>query len=132
MITQCPSCQTRFRLPLDQVASSRGEVLCGECRAQFNALDYLVIEDGLKPGKPTLTDRASKSDEAKSSNTLFLPIDEDVIANLLSDGTLPATEKPAEGEIESHQEDIELPPQLTPIPQSTTPTFTDTLIQQAL
>jgi len=132
MITQCPSCQTRFRLPLDQVATSRGEVLCGECRAQFNALDYLVIEEGIKPGKPTLTMRATQGDERESGNTLFLPIDEDVIANLLSNG--PAADSPTSDESVpvAEKRNNESSPQLTPIVQSRTPTITDTLLQQTL
>jgi len=131
MITQCPGCQTRFRLPLDQVASSRGEVFCGECHAQFNALDYLVIEEGIKSDKPTLTDRAQKSDEAAHESTLFLPIDENAIANLLSDGATPindAETKPRPEFIET----VKPVPQLAPIAQSSAPDFTDTLIQQAL
>lgn len=128
MITQCPGCQTRFRLPLDQVASSRGEVFCGECHAQFNALDYLVIEEGIKSDKPTLTDRAQNGDEDAHGNTLFLPIDENAIANLLSDGATPIND----AETKSQPETVEPPPQLAPIGQSSTPDFTDTLIQQAL
>ncbi len=57
MITQCPDCQTRFRLPLDQVTHSRGEVFCGKCRAQFNALEHLIIKAGSRRDRPTLTDQ---------------------------------------------------------------------------
>jgi predicted Zn finger-like uncharacterized protein len=132
MITQCPSCQTRFRLPLDQVATSRGEVLCGECRAQFNALDYLVIEDGIQTGKPTLTDRATRRDEREGGNTLFLPIDEEVIANLLSDGDA-STQTVSTTAVSNSTGTNTVPsPQLIPITQSAVPDFTDTLIQQAL
>jgi len=132
MITQCPGCQTRFRVPLDQVASSRGEVFCGECHAQFNALDHLVIEEGINQGKPTLTERAQKSDDSAHGNTLFLPIDEDAIANLLSDRA--ASNRPLENESQPGQNRVTdgLPPQLTPITQSSSPDFTDTLIKQAL
>ena len=132
MITQCPRCQTRFRLPLDQVATSRGEVFCGECHSQFNALDHLVIEEGVTPGKPTLTDKAQKGDDSAQANTLFLPISENAIANLLSDGSTSAT-----GIEESSEQDKGSPsegesPQLIPITQTSSPTLTDPLIQQAL
>ena len=76
MITQCPNCQARFRLPLDQVTSSRGEVFCGECQVQFNALEHLVINGTTAQKGPTLTDRVKRDDEYKDSNTLFLPIDD--------------------------------------------------------
>ncbi|MDH3355112.1 MAG: zinc-ribbon domain-containing protein, partial [Chromatiales bacterium] len=132
MITQCPSCQTRFRLPLDQVATSRGEVLCGECHAQFNALDYLVIEEGIKPGKPTLTVRASKGDENVNSNTLFLPIDEDVIANLLSEREPDESPEEANTPAETSVIEEELSPQLTPITRQATPTAADVLLQETL
>lgn len=132
MITLCPDCQTRFRLPLDQVASSRGEVFCGECHAQFNALDHLVIEEGIKQNRPTLTDRAQKGDEGERENTLFLPIDENAIANLLSEGSALKVDADRPSQPEKKLETIDESPKLAPIAQSSVPDFTDTLIQRAL
>lgn len=41
LITQCPHCQTRFKIVTDQLAKAHGRVRCGQCQTVFNALEYL-------------------------------------------------------------------------------------------
>jgi predicted Zn finger-like uncharacterized protein len=41
MLTQCPQCETFFRLTAPQLRAARGMVRCGECDQLFNALDHL-------------------------------------------------------------------------------------------
>lgn len=40
-ITQCPSCQTRFRVSEEQLSAHDGMVRCGRCRAVFDARWHL-------------------------------------------------------------------------------------------
>lgn len=40
--TQCPSCQTRFKVTDAQLGIAQGMVRCGRCSHVFNALDHLV------------------------------------------------------------------------------------------
>jgi predicted Zn finger-like uncharacterized protein len=47
VITQCPSCQTRFRVHAAQLAVRAGQVRCGKCSRIFDALDFLIEETGL-------------------------------------------------------------------------------------
>jgi predicted Zn finger-like uncharacterized protein len=47
VITQCPSCRTRFRVHAAQLAVRAGQVRCGKCSRIFDALDYLIEEAGL-------------------------------------------------------------------------------------
>lgn len=42
MFTRCPSCQTLFRVRAETLRVAQGQVRCGRCGAQFNALDGLA------------------------------------------------------------------------------------------
>ncbi len=40
--TQCPKCQTRFRVTSEQLGVARGKVRCGNCMEVFNALEHQI------------------------------------------------------------------------------------------
>lgn len=44
MLTQCPSCQTTFRITSEILRVAHGQVRCGRCHTQFDALERLVEE----------------------------------------------------------------------------------------
>lgn len=44
MLTQCPNCETRFRVTSEILRVAQGQVRCGRCHAQFDALESLVEE----------------------------------------------------------------------------------------
>lgn len=44
MYTQCPECTTIYRLRAEHLAGARGQVRCGSCGADFDALAALVDE----------------------------------------------------------------------------------------
>ncbi len=63
MLTQCPSCQTTFRVTSEILRVAHGQVRCGRCHTQFDALERLLeeapdgpIESGrfLKPSEPQI------------------------------------------------------------------------------
>lgn len=59
MFTQCPQCETVFRLGAGDLRRAQGRVRCGECNTVFNALDYLQEDDTpvvLQPQPAWLTD----------------------------------------------------------------------------
>ncbi len=41
--TQCPKCETRFRVTDDQLGIAKGKVRCGNCLSVFNAIEHQVI-----------------------------------------------------------------------------------------
>ncbi|MFF7707716.1 DUF3426 domain-containing protein [Pseudomonas sp. NPDC007930] len=41
-VTQCPHCQTRFRVSYNQLGAARGAVRCGACKQVFNAARQLL------------------------------------------------------------------------------------------
>lgn len=45
MLTQCPSCQTMFRITQDILRVADGQVRCGRCHTQFDALARLIQEE---------------------------------------------------------------------------------------
>lgn len=48
MLTQCPNCQTTFRITSEILRAADGQVRCGRCEMQFDALDRLIEEN--EPG----------------------------------------------------------------------------------
>jgi predicted Zn finger-like uncharacterized protein len=42
MLTQCPACDTTFRVTAEQIKAKGGRVRCGQCQHAFNALDTLI------------------------------------------------------------------------------------------
>ena len=49
MFTQCPACQTVYRLRLDQLRAARGQVRCSRCDTIFDALDHRVSQESPTP-----------------------------------------------------------------------------------
>lgn len=47
MLTQCPSCQTVFRVTGKILRAAHGEVCCGQCALQFDAINHLLDDDEL-------------------------------------------------------------------------------------
>ncbi len=44
MLTQCPNCQTTFRVTTEILRVADGQVRCGRCQTQFDALERLLDE----------------------------------------------------------------------------------------
>jgi predicted Zn finger-like uncharacterized protein len=52
MYSQCPECQTRFRVTADVLRIAQGTVRCGRCGSAFNALTRLSDSpSGISPGR---------------------------------------------------------------------------------
>ncbi|WP_372999169.1 DUF3426 domain-containing protein [Marinobacter sp.] len=66
--TQCPNCQTRFRVTDEQLGIAKGKVRCGNCMNVFNAIEHQIIPGG---GEKSQTTPASEkpADEATPSAT---------------------------------------------------------------
>ncbi len=50
MYSQCPDCQTRFRVTAEALRAAHGTVRCGRCGAAFDALVHL--SDSIPPAEP--------------------------------------------------------------------------------
>jgi len=47
--TQCPQCETRFRVTDEQLNIAGGKVRCGNCMHVFNAIDHQVLPERPQP-----------------------------------------------------------------------------------
>ncbi|RFB67218.1 MULTISPECIES: DUF3426 domain-containing protein [unclassified Herbaspirillum] len=66
LATQCPFCQTTFRVAQDQLKLRGGLVRCGTCKEVFNGNDHLVapeIAQQLVVAPPTAAPRSTESAE---------------------------------------------------------------------
>src|SRR5450830_940553 len=68
LATQCPHCQTTFRVANDQLKLRGGLVRCGSCREVFNGIEHLVRPDVAAPvvTPPPHTDLAGAAVQAES------------------------------------------------------------------
>jgi predicted Zn finger-like uncharacterized protein len=55
LLTQCPNCQTTFRVTSEILRVAEGQVRCGRCQTQFDALERLI--DEAEPGAEVQTSR---------------------------------------------------------------------------
>lgn len=51
-VTQCPHCQTSFRVTHHQLSVARGVVRCGNCLQVFNAAKQLLEQNRAATGQP--------------------------------------------------------------------------------
>ena len=73
--TQCPNCQTRFRVTEEQLGIAKGKVRCGNCMKVFNAIEHQSLPGGGE--KPAPPDTPSKPAEAPSPVSSEPDIDEE-------------------------------------------------------
>lgn len=63
--TQCPACQTRFKVSDAQLAAANGLVRCGRCAHVFNATDHLVeLAEPARPAAPVAPQPAPVAEPA--------------------------------------------------------------------
>lgn len=69
MLTQCPNCQTTFRVTSEILRVAEGQVRCGRCQTQFDALERLLddadaedVQSGRFLSPPRTANTASEID----------------------------------------------------------------------
>jgi predicted Zn finger-like uncharacterized protein len=67
MLTECPSCLTVFRVTGAILKMGHGQVRCGKCRTQFDALDSLLDDDTGDDVKITATQTTKAVDQAQQN-----------------------------------------------------------------
>ena len=68
-ITQCPKCNTAFKITGAHLASAKGAVRCGSCLSIFNARDYIkqVLDPAPQPEKSVSLKETPQSVSLKAS-----------------------------------------------------------------
>lgn len=90
MYTECPNCQTAFRITSAQLKAAGGKTRCGRCQTVFNALEQLMDDaPGHSDPVAAQTEYLSGLEEAVDSS----PAD---IEQALSEVTIPGVEDAAD------------------------------------
>ncbi len=92
MYTQCPECETTFRLGAEDLRRANGKVRCGDCNTVFNALEYLAEE---------VVDETNPDPLSRWTSSLHNPHDS------LGDGTDDLTPEDLEALAEDDEEEEE-------------------------
>ena len=61
MLTQCPNCQTTFRVTTEILRVADGQVRCGRCQTQFDALERLIDDNEAPEPQPSRAARATRT-----------------------------------------------------------------------
>jgi len=65
--TQCPKCETRFRVTDEQLSVARGKVRCGNCMNVFNAIEHQAMPESPYSGRSTSTEPAPAASPGESA-----------------------------------------------------------------
>ena len=79
MYTQCPECETTFKLGAEDLRLANGKVRCGDCNHVFNALEFLaeeVEEELVGEGAEAAAGGSWTSSESNPSGELEPDLDE--------------------------------------------------------
>ncbi|WP_203299560.1 DUF3426 domain-containing protein [Marinobacter sediminum] len=60
--TQCPKCETRFRVTDEQLGIAKGKVRCGNCLSVFNAIEHQVMPRSSSKPAPVQTEPETSGD----------------------------------------------------------------------
>lgn len=95
LATQCPHCQTTFRVANDQLKLRGGLVRCGSCREVFNGIEHLVRPDVSPPlAAPVATQAAAPEQEINTVQTHAIVADKAALTESQHSES-PATTAPA-------------------------------------
>ncbi|MEM7467756.1 MAG: DUF3426 domain-containing protein [Pseudomonadota bacterium] len=72
MLTQCPQCQTIYKISAAELGAARGYVECGECGTQFYALDRIADDPSFEAAAST-TQTAAVEDALEVIETSDTP-----------------------------------------------------------
>lgn len=96
LITQCPRCQTRFRVTAEQLETAAGRVRCGACLAVFQAREALVgTETSARESMPAQAKAVSDPLFAPAADSLSEPIPKPLV-EAVSEGDAAVPELPRE------------------------------------
>lgn len=98
MLTQCPSCQTTFRVTSEILRVADGQVRCGRCQTQFDALERLLDESEVRfndTGRHVEITGRYRFDEGSDEQP---QIQEESVEEWVEIGELDAADEPAQPE----------------------------------
>ena len=106
MYTQCPECETTFKLGAEDLRLANGKVRCGDCNHVFNALEFLAeeVEEELVTETAEAEAHGWTSSGGNPSGDLEPDLDEYESTAYLDDEEVQEPDAHAEDEAESEPE----------------------------
>ena len=77
MLTQCPNCETTFRVTSEILRVAQGQVRCGRCQTQFDALQRLIEERPQGAAAPMRPRAAATVDAVDAVETADIEVEEE-------------------------------------------------------
>lgn len=101
MLTECPSCLTVFRVTGAILKMGHGQVRCGKCRKQFDAIECMIEDEAQESASPSPTQTQSSESDAdqpfQSASSEEAPLDTDASQEMEFDAAQYAEEVTMEG-----------------------------------
>lgn len=129
MFTHCPDCQTLFRVRAEILRAAHGQVRCGRCGLQFNALDSLAEdpESLAQEQKDAVEDAASfaaeetQPQDLESAAETRSEADKDSEASESREALEPAADASLDRQSDPHiiEKQIEITPDVRSVPHAT-------------
>jgi predicted Zn finger-like uncharacterized protein len=92
MFTQCPECETTFRVTAAMLKAAQGHVRCGRCEAVFDALAYLKESDAEETGETE--EELTLEDEETTESTMEFDLTEDDLGKIFVVEETPTLKRP--------------------------------------
>lgn len=88
LATQCPHCQTTFRVVHDQLKLRAGLVRCGHCKEIFNGIEHLLPPPDVEP----IEQAATAAEPAAYEAAVITSVPEEFSVTQTTDEPVPATD----------------------------------------
>jgi predicted Zn finger-like uncharacterized protein len=76
VLTQCPNCETTFRVTSEILRVAQGQVRCGRCQTQFDALQRLIEERTTASDEPVRQFRTNALPTSVAEETAAIEVEE--------------------------------------------------------
>lgn len=98
MFTQCPKCQTTFRVSAAMLKAAQGRVRCGRCATVFDALTFLMEQhQGSDADEPEIDLSAEDEAEDVPESALEFHLSADDLGKVFVVAPAPTLKRPAPG-----------------------------------
>ena len=97
MFTQCPECQTTFRVTAAMLKAAQGRVRCGRCNAVFDALAFLMESSETDPTGESPDDGLIRESDDIPESAMEFDLTDDDLGKIFVVAPTPTLKRPVTG-----------------------------------
>lgn len=94
MFTQCPECQTTFRVTAAMVRAAQGRVRCGRCKTVFDAMTFLMESGATDPAGESAEEELTLEDEDIPESAMEFDLTDDDLGKIFVVAPAPTIKLP--------------------------------------